>query len=187
MELIRVRDFAKECNCTPQNLYKHIRNYAEDLEGHVYDSKKGKLLDVAACEFLRSVMYPKELSPNNDKLIAELNEMRAALLKLGQDNLNLASRLATAEGERDRALFDNGHDQKLLKAADEEKEAREAEIQDLKEKERAAQDEAAALRKENEELIQQNAAMAKAKYRAESEVIILKKRNWWQRLARKGE
>ena len=148
MGYIKVRDFAKETGCTAQNIYKHLRRYTKELEGHVITGpgKQGQLLDDQAQEFLRSVMYPKSITVDSDTMAAELAEMRAAMMKLGQENLRLAAELATTQGERDRALLDVSHHQKLLKAAGEAEEAQKAE------KEQIAQEAAAAAQKAQEEL-----------------------------------
>ena len=130
MGLIRVRDFAKECGCTPQNIYKHIRNYATELDGHVLDSARGKLLDEFACDFIREAMYPRELDTGSEvtKMAQELAELRAAFMKLGQEILRIASELLQTQGERDRALLDLQQHRKLLQAAEDAEEARQAEL-----------------------------------------------------------
>lgn len=129
--LIRVRDFAKACGCTPQNIYGHLKTYAAELEGHTHQGKgrQGVFLDEYAQEFLRSVMYPKELGDN--ALMEEINMLRAQLLQMGVENTRLASKLASTEGERDRALLDAGQYQKALTASQEAEEAQQARIEEL--------------------------------------------------------
>ena len=128
--LIRVREFADECGCTPQNIYLHLKNYAAELEGHTHKGRRGILLDAYAQDFIRQAMYPKELSTDNSvqKLQEEVADLRAALFKAGQQNLELAAKLAETEGARDRALIDAGQYQKLLAESTQEKEAREQEL-----------------------------------------------------------
>lgn len=185
-KLIRVREFAEQMGCTPQNIYLHLKNYAEELEGHVIDSRQGKLLDEYACEFLRSVMYPRELDANSEvtRLNTELNELRSAFMKLGQENLNLSSRLATTEGERDRALLDVGQYQKLLKSSEEEGEAKlEAAQKETAEAilgRESAEREVAELK----ELLEQEKA---ARAAAEADNEALKGRGLLARIFRKGE
>lgn len=128
MGLIRVSYFAKEVGCSPQNIYKHIRNYAQDLEGHLMESRRGLMLDEYAQEFIRGVMYPKELSAEASGIQAELEAMRRDYFQLGKEHAALASRLAQVEGERDRALLEAGENQRLLLAS---KEAEEAKAQEL--------------------------------------------------------
>lgn len=126
--LIRVREFAQNCGCTPQNIYGHLKTYATELDGHTFQGKgrQGVLLDGFAQDFLRSVMYPKEIADN--ALMEEINELRAQLLQMGVKNTELASRLAAAEGERDRAVLEAGSVQRALAASEAETEARKAEL-----------------------------------------------------------
>lgn len=128
--LIRVREFADECGCTPQNIYLHLKNYAAELEGHTHKGRRGILLDGFAQDFIRQAMYPKELSTDNSvqKLQEEVAELRSALFKAGQQNLELAAKLAETEGARDRALVDAGQYQKLLRASEESEQAKEEEL-----------------------------------------------------------
>ena len=182
MGVVKVRDFAKECGCTPQNIYKHIRNYAADLEGHVHDTARGKVLDDFACNFIREAMYPRELDADSEhtKLAQEVAELRAALMKAGQENLRMASELVQAQGERDRALLELTQHQKLLKAAEDAEEARQAELASERQKaaEAATRAEPAATRAEEQA---RRAEAAEAKNEA------LRARGLLARMFRKGE
>lgn len=131
---IRVREFAEKCGCSPQNVYLHLKNHAEELEGHLLKDRRGTLLDDYAQDFIRQAMYPKELSADNSvqKLEEQVAELRTALFTAGQENLKLSSKLLETEGERDRALLDAGQYQKLLKASEEAEEAKERELEDLR-------------------------------------------------------
>ena len=131
--LIRVRDFAQACGCTPQNIYGHLKTYAAELEGHTHQGRgrQGVLLDEFAQDFLRSVMYPKELGDN--ALMDEINQLRQDLVQASQENSRLAVRLAATESERDRALLDAGQYQKALTASQEAEEAKAAELAEAKE------------------------------------------------------
>lgn len=182
MGYIRVRDFARDNNCTVQNIYKHMRKYTEELNGHVKvgPGKQGQLLDDEAQEFLRSVMYPKSITVDNETMAAELNELRAALMKLGQENLKLAAQLAKTEGERDRALLDAGQYQKLLQAS---QEAEEAKNQELEETKRKVMEAELAAR----EIDQMLGKVQAERDSAEAQIRALKGRNLWERLTRKGE
>ena len=191
MGYIRVRDFAAENNCTPQNIYKHLRNpnYAAQLDGHVITGpgKQGLLLDDEAQEFLRSIMYPKVITVDSDALAAENAELRHAMLQLGQENLRLATQLTAVEGKLDRATLESGQLQKLLTASQEAKEAQEAEIAQMR------NDFAELTQKfqaTSEELAQEKTLRVSAetgKQAAEAREAALKNRSWWERLTRKGE
>lgn len=133
--LKKVRDFAQECGCTPQNIYGHLRTYAADLEGHTFQGKgrQGVLLDEFAQDFLRSVMYPKEISTDTTvtKLQEEIAELRAALFRAGTQNMELSARLTSTEGERDRLQFDVKQYKKQLQLAEESEATKQAKIQEL--------------------------------------------------------
>lgn len=130
--LIRVRDFAQACGCTPQNIYGHLKTYAAELEGHTHQGRgrQGVLLDEFAQDFLRSVMYPKELGDN--VLAEEIEKLRAQVLQLGLKNTELSSRLALTEGERDKAVYEAGHYQRALAASKEAEEAKDAALVEAK-------------------------------------------------------
>lgn len=182
MGYIRVRDFARDNNCTVQNIYKHLRKYTKELEGHVKvgPGKQGQLLDDEAQEFLRSVMYPKSITVDNETMAAELNDLRAALMAMGQENIKLASQLAKTEAERDRALLDAGQYQKLLEAAQEADEAKDRELEETKRKVLEAE---LAAREIDKTLGEVQAARDSA----EAQIRALKGRNIWERITRKGE
>lgn len=189
--LKKVREFAAECGCTPQNIYGHLRTYAEDLEGHTFQGKgrTGVFLDEYAQEFLRSVMYPKELSTDATvaKLQEEVAELRSALFQAMQKDMELSSKLATTEGERDRLQYDVKQYKKqllLAETTDAEKTAKlETATRELEEakdfiecQERHLESGEEARRQLMEELEaekQQNQ--------------MLRNRNWFDRLIRKGE
>ena len=180
--LVRVREFADECGCTPQNIYIHLKNYAAELEGHTHQGRRGLMLDEQAQEFLRSIMYPKELS--TDKTVAMLQEqvaeLRASLFQMGQQNLELSSKLSEAEGARDRAVLDAAQFQKLLKAADDAEEVRQQELTDARKKVSEATDKVAELDKLLGEVQAERDA-------AEALNAALKRRGLWARIFRKGE
>lgn len=180
--LIRVREFAEKCGCTPQNIYLHMKNYAAELEGHIHEGRRGQMLDAFAQDFIRDVMYPKELATDTtvQKLQEEIAELRASLFQASTKSLELASRLAETEGERDRALLDAGQYQKLLVASQEAEAAQKAELIEANEKAAAAAERAAELdRLLGEVQAERDAAVAKNN--------ALKNRGLLARIFRKGE
>ena len=178
--LIRVRDFAQRCGCTPQNIYGHLKTYARELDGHTFQGKgrQGVLLDAYAQDFLRSIMYPKELADN--VLAEKIAMLQAELLQMGMKNTELAARLATTEGQRDKALLEAGHFQKALMASEEAEAARKAELEE-------AHQEAAGARQEAQEAQDKAKAAQEALEAAQAQLEALKARSWLDRLLRKGE
>lgn len=180
--LMRVRDFAAACGCTPQNIYGHLKTYASDLEGHTFQGKgrQGVLLDGYAQDFLRSVMYPKEIADN--ALMDEINKLRAQLLQMGVENTRLASQLAATEGERDRALLEAGEFHKALTASQEAEEAKDAEIQDLRQKHNQQH---LALEKAREDALHRQKEADQLREQLEAQQArnaALKNRSLWQRI-----
>ena len=185
--LIRVRDFAQACGCTPQNIYGHLKTYAADLEGHTIQGKgrQGVLLDEYAQDFLKSIMYPKEIGDN--ALMEEINQLRGQLLQMTVKSTELAARLVETEGERDRALIDNKQYQKLLEASEEAKQAKDQELTQAKTEKAAAIEEAQNARKEADQLhldLEQEKGLRAA---VEAQNQALKDRGLWARITRKGE
>lgn len=134
--LIRVRDFAKQNGCTPQNIYKHLRTYAEQLDGHTFQGpgRKGVLLDDFAQEFLRGVMYPKELAADDtiSRLQEELDQARAALFAAMQEDMKNRTKIAQLEAENEKVNFELAANLKALAASNEERDAQAAELQRAK-------------------------------------------------------
>lgn len=175
--MIRVRDFAKEVGCTPQNIYLHLKNYATELEGHTAKDRRGTLLDEYAQEFIRGVMYPKELGDN--ALMAEVNDLRGKLFVATQEVARLTTENTVLAGERDRALLDAGEQQRLLQASSEDLAAAREEAQKaIQEATEAAEREKATLAALEAEKAENEAL--KAKYDA------LKKRNLLDRIFNRG-
>lgn len=94
----RIREFADSVGCTAQNIYLHLDTYKEQLEGHVHKGSRGKVLDDYACEFLRSVMNPKEISADN-QLMEEVNKLRALLVEANTKNSKLVEELSGLKTE----------------------------------------------------------------------------------------
>lgn len=140
---MRVRDYARQNGCTPQNIYKHLRTYAEQLEGHTSQGpgRKGVLLDDFAQEFLRGVMYPKEVAADDTitRLQAELDEARSALFAAMQEDMKHRTKIAQLEADNEKMSFELSANLKALAASNEERDAQAAELQQaVEEREKAA-------------------------------------------------
>lgn len=111
--VVRIREFADSVGCTPQNIYLHLDTYKEQLEGHVLKGSRGKVLDEYACEFLRSVMNPKELNADN-QLLEEVNKLRALLVAANEKNSTLVEELSNLKTEHYKLQQDFENKEKLL-------------------------------------------------------------------------
>lgn len=192
---MRVRDFARQSGCSPQNIYKHLRNYADQLEGHTYQGpgRKGVLLDAFAQDFLRTVMYPKELAADDTitRLQEELEQLRSAHFLAMQEGMKHASKIAQLEAENEKMSFELKANQKALAASNEERDAQAAELQQVKEeREQAAADleqmraEAAQRLQEAKTAEEREMAALAAQKAAEDALEAYKALPWYKKLKR---
>ena len=121
MGLISIRDFAEQNSCTPQNIYKHIKQAGGILEGHIFKDRRGKLLDEYAQSYIKETMHKKEVLADN-QLAEELAKARSLVFDMGVKNQELQEKIAELEMEKDR-LLTNAAEQKRLITAKEEAEA----------------------------------------------------------------
>lgn len=126
----RIREFADECGCTPQNIYIHLETYKEKLEGHIHKGSRGKVLDAYACQFLRTVMNPKEVNAET-QLIEELNKLRALLVEASTKNSKLVEELSELKTEHYKLQQDFESKEKLLLESNEHGEALKTEINQI--------------------------------------------------------
>ena len=182
--LIRVRDFAQKCGCTPQNIYGHLKTYAAELEGHMIQGKgrQGVFLDEEAQEFLRSIMYPKEISKDTAvvKLQNEVAELRTALFQAMQKGMEMSAMLSATEAERDRLRLDVAGAEKRLRLAEESQVAKDVELSRVEQ-------EAAEARQKAQELEDLLGKVQAERDAAEARERALKARNLIERVFRKGE
>lgn len=105
--MIKLQDFARECGVTDRAIQKHLKTYAEELEG-LYQRKgpNGTWLSEEACRILRSKM--KQLPPavidgetvrENDELKKRIRELETRLSEK-EMLVEMAQRRADALQER---------------------------------------------------------------------------------------
>ena len=90
--MIKLQDFARECGVTDRAIQKHLKTYAEELEG-LFQRKgpNGTWLTDEACEILRSKMRQQPLAvfeadPRIGQLEHELAEVKAAAKKVWEQS-----------------------------------------------------------------------------------------------------
>lgn len=157
--LKKVRDFAKECGCTPQNIYGHLRTYAAELEGHVFQGKgrQGQLLDEFAQDFLKSVMYPKEISTDATvaRMAEEIERLRTALFKASEQSTEMLNELTQVKGENQQLRFDNSNFQERARIAEESEAEKTAKLEASQKETAEARQMAQKAQEENQELKRQ--------------------------------
>ena len=147
--MIKLQDFAKQQGVTDRAIQKHLKTYAEELEG-LYERKgpNGTWLTDEACEILRSKMKQappaifeedprvKALEAANADLQKQLNEANlnfqkyaastAATLAEATKQLQLAERAGSLEAENNDLKAQNGdlshENEKLVSEVQKEKE-----------------------------------------------------------------
>ena len=87
--MITIRDFANEKGCTVQNVYKLIKKYSSNLDGHVRKVGSKTFLDDYAQMFLSSYITPKSTVASNNELMDEINRLRGLLSEADHKNSEL--------------------------------------------------------------------------------------------------
>ena len=176
--MIKLQDFARECGVTDRAIQKHLKTYAEELEG-LYQRKgpNGTWLTDEACRILRSKMKQQpivvgdsEIYRKNEDLQKEIEALKDKLI-LAQEQA-LLSQNALAEAQAARAA---------LEASEREKKLLEGFIQDAKAEIRTLTEEKA---EEVSKAKQEAAEAAKRAELAEAELAAYKNLPWYKKLRR---
>ena len=91
--MIKIHDFAMQKGVTPNAIYKHIRNYKEQLQGHISkQGKSGTFLDEYAQEYISKLMIVnpvvisgsgiRDLNEKYLKVVEELNQANKRIIEL---------------------------------------------------------------------------------------------------------
>lgn len=84
--MVTVKEFSVQEGVTTQAIYKLLKTHAKALEGHIQSTKKGRLLDETAQNYLRERMVGNSVVVYDRKLENEIEELKAKL-KATQDEL----------------------------------------------------------------------------------------------------
>lgn len=87
--MITIRDFANEKGCTVQNVYKLIKRYSSNLDGHIQKIGSKTFLDDYAQMFLSSYITPKSTVASNSEMMNEINRLRGLLSEADHKNSEL--------------------------------------------------------------------------------------------------
>jgi len=131
-EWLKIGDFARQVGCTPANIYRYAKAYPEELGPEMVKQGRFTVISPAGQDFIRSQMYPKTLSESASQ--EQVTKLMAALSAADHKAAELQQQLFVVEGERDKALLEAGQYQRALEASHEAEEAKDAEIQDLRQK-----------------------------------------------------
>ena len=167
--MVKLQDFAREMGVTDRAIQKHLKRYAEELEG-LFERRgpNGTWLSEEACEFLRGkmknspiVVADNSLMLENDRLKKEIERLHMKL-EDKQDKIEILQEqnasLALAGAQIKLLEADNAAKDKLI--TDTAKEAQEA-ILELSEVRKQFEDE---------------------KHLLEQQIAALKKAGFWKRL-----
>lgn len=160
--MVKLQDFAQSMGVTDRAIQKHIKKYAEELDGLIErKGPNGTWLTDEACELLRSKMKQQPLTimdadPRAERLeervrelenrldekdriltftqkqVMELQEKAGRVLQLEADNAAAEERAKKAEGALDLAVGEKLDLQVKLEEAEERARAAEAEAERLK-------------------------------------------------------
>ena len=190
--MIKLQDFARECGVTDRAIQKHLKTYAEELEG-LYQRKgpNGTWLTEEACEILRSKMKQQPIAVVDNEIYRKNEDLRQKV-EILQEKLILAhEKIADQQLQLDQGKAN----QLMLQAAEEQAKQTAQELAEVHQQLGAARQEAQDLRELQEQQAQQlldAKASADAEHREaerlrielESEktrIAALEHRSRWQR------
>lgn len=118
---VKLNDFARECGVTERAIQKHLKNLADELQGH-YERRgpNGTWLDETAMGIIRSRMVtPPPPIVSDGSLVRENEELRAALMQLQTRHIELQEKMIGQAA----LLGEAASNKALLEAATERQEA----------------------------------------------------------------
>ena len=188
--MIKLQDFARECGVTDRAIQKHLKTYAEELEG-LYQRKgpNGTWLTDEACEILRSKMKQQPIVVGDGEIYRKNEELRQKVEVL-QEKLILAhEKIADQQLQLDQGKAN----QLMLQAAEEQAKKATEDLAAVHQQLGAARQEAQDLKQVNDQQAQ-DLATARAEADAEHlEVARLRaeledrKAHPWKYLFRRGK
>lgn len=188
--MIKLQDFARECGVTDRAIQKHLKTYAEELEG-LYQRKgpNGTWLTDEACEILRSKMKQQPIVVGDGEIYRKNEELRQKVEVL-QEKLILAhEKIADQQLQLDQGKAN----QLMLQAAEEQAKKATEDLAAVHQQLGAARQEAQDLKQVNDQQAQDLAAaraeadaehLEAARLRAELED---RKAHPWKYLFRRGK
>lgn len=153
--MIKLQDFARECGVTDRAIQKHLKTYAEELEG-LYQRKgpNGTWLTEEACEILRSKMKQQPIAVVDSEIYRKNEELRQKV-EILQEKLIQAHEKIDAQQQ----LLDQGKaNQLLLQAAEEQAKKATEDLATVNQQLGAARQEAQDLKQVNDQQAQDLAA-----------------------------
>lgn len=161
--MIKLQDFARECGVTDRAIQKHLKTYAEELEG-LYQRKgpNGTWLTDEACEILRSKMKQQPIVVGDGEIYRKNEELRQKVEVL-QEKLILAhEKIADQQLQLDQGKAN----QLMLQAAEEQAKKATEDLAAVHQQLGAARQEAQDLKQVNDQQAQ-DLATARAEAGAE--------------------
>lgn len=161
--MIKLQDFARECGVTDRAIQKHLKTYAEELEG-LYQRKgpNGTWLTDEACEILRSKMKQQPIVVGDGEIYRKNEELRQKVEVL-QEKLILAhEKIADQQLQLDQGKAN----QLMLQAAEEQAKKATEDLAAVHQQLGAARQEAQDLKQVND---QQAQDLAVARSEADAE------------------
>lgn len=145
--MIKLQDFARQQGVTDRAIQKHLKTYAEELDG-LFQRKgpNGTWLTDEACEILRSKMKQQPVVLVDNQAQMDLAEAKARIEELQEQRVKAAEKLAALyewKAEKAQLIAEAEQTRLLLDTTKQEKEILEGFISDAKAEIAALSDEKA--------------------------------------------
>lgn len=191
--MIKLQDFARECGVTDRAIQKHLKTYAEELEG-LYQRKgpNGTWLTEEACEIIRGKMHQQpmvvgdpEIYRMNEDLRQRVNELQEKLI-VAHEQIQTQQQLLE-QGQAARLMLHAAEEQTRQQAQElaELRQQLGAALQKAQDLENAAQEAAEAARTVAEAEFGLKEAELKRAAQAAQEELDDRKRHPWRYLFRR--
>lgn len=161
--MIKLQDFARECGVTDRAIQKHLKTYADELEG-LYQRKgpNGTWLTEEACEILRSKMRQNPIVIGDNEIYRKNEALQKKI-----DDLNDKLILAHEKIDQQRVLLEQAMETKyLLQAAEDQVNKAKKDLAAINQELGAARQEALDLKQAND---RQAKDLAEARAEADAE------------------
>ena len=127
--MLSIAEYAKTRHISQTAIRRQLKTYAEELEGHIVETNRRKMLDDDAIAFLDAHRMPREIiieqasseaKKEVEDLKAKLDLMKDRVQELHQHALRLQDEIISLQKEKIEMIEDQTRNQLLLEAKDKE-------------------------------------------------------------------
>lgn len=169
--MIKLQDFARQQGVTDRAIQKHLKTYADELEG-LYQRKgpNGTWLTDEACEVLRSKMKQQPIVLGDSQMRTDLVAAKKKIEELLEEKADLAEKVSALyewKAEKAMEIAAAEQTQRLLTAAERDKKVLEGFVADAKAEIAILSDEKAKAEQEAREASEAAQKAARGRQKAE--------------------